>query len=62
MNLSFLIVDKSIIGSFLNNQERMVHGGGGGIRTHGPVKVSGFQDRCTRPLCDPSLPKTSAAR
>lgn len=24
-------------------------GGGGGIRTHGPLRVSGFLDRCTRP-------------
>ena len=30
------------------------HGGGGGIRTHGPVKDSGFQDRPVRPLQHPS--------
>jgi hypothetical protein len=30
-------------------------GGGGGIRTHGPLRVSGFQDRRDRPLCHPSL-------
>lgn len=24
-------------------------GGGGGIRTHGPLRVSGFLDRCTKP-------------
>ena len=29
-----------------------IFGGGGGIRTHGPVTDFGFQDRCTRPLCD----------
>lgn len=28
--------------------------GGGGIRTHGPLRVSGFQDRCNRPLYHPS--------
>src|ERR1700704_3777278 len=28
--------------------------GGSGIRTHGPLRVSGFQDRCNRPLCHPS--------
>ena len=26
-----------------------------GIRTPGPVKVNGFQDRRIRPLCHPSL-------
>ena len=26
-----------------------MYGGGGGIRTHGPRRVSGFLDRCTRP-------------
>ena len=25
-------------------------GGAGGIRTHGPLRVDGFQDRCLRPL------------
>ncbi len=25
-------------------------GGGGGIRTHGPSRVGGFQDRCLQPL------------
>ena len=30
------------------------NGGGGGIRTHGPLRVSGFQDRCNRPLYHPS--------
>src|SRR5260370_22798112 len=29
-------------------------GGGSGIRTHGPLRVSGFQDRCIKPLCHPS--------
>ena len=28
-------------------------GAGGGIRTHGPLRASGFLDRRTRPLCDP---------
>ena len=31
------------------------HSGGGGIRTHGPLRVSGFQDRRNRPLCHPSM-------
>ena len=30
----------------------MVHGGEGGIRTHETLRPGGFQDRCTRPLCD----------
>lgn len=30
-------------------------GGGGGIRTHGDLRHSGFQDRRIRPLCHPSL-------
>lgn len=30
-------------------------GGGGGIRTHGTLRPSGFQDRRNRPLCHPSL-------
>ena len=29
-------------------------GGGSGIRTHGPFRVSGFQDRCNKPLYHPS--------
>jgi hypothetical protein len=29
-------------------------GGGGGIRTHGALRLSGFQDRRDRPLCHPS--------
>ena len=29
-------------------------GGGGGIRTHGTLRLSGFQDRRNRPLCHPS--------
>ena len=33
---------------------RTVHGGGGGIRTHESFCPIGFQDQCTRPLCDPS--------
>ena len=27
----------------------MMNGGGGGIRTHGSLRISGFQDRRTRP-------------
>lgn len=30
-------------------------GGGGGIRTHGDFRLSGFQDRCNKPLYHPSL-------
>ncbi len=30
-------------------------GGSGEIRTHGPLRVDGFQDRCNRPLCHASL-------
>ena len=30
-------------------------GRGGGIRTHGDLRHAGFQDRCIRPLCHPSL-------
>jgi hypothetical protein len=33
---------------------RELFGGGSGIRTHGPLRVSGFQDRCIKPLCHPS--------
>ena len=29
-------------------------GGSGEIRTHGPFRVAGFQDRCNRPLCHAS--------
>ena len=31
------------------------YGGGGGIRTHGTLRLSGFQDRRNRPLCHPSF-------
>ena len=36
----------------LNNQGFVgtKYGGGDGIRTHGPVTVDGFQDRCLKPL------------
>ncbi len=34
-------------------------GGGGGIRTHGALRLSGFQDRRIRPLCHPSDPITT---
>ncbi len=30
-------------------------GGGGGIRTHGTFRLSGFQDRRNRPLYHPSV-------
>ena len=30
-------------------------GGGGEIRTHGAFRHFGFQDRCTKPLCDASV-------
>jgi hypothetical protein len=37
------------------------HNGGGGIRTHGAPKTpAGFQDRCIRPLCHPSIGSQSA--
>src|ERR1700741_4863464 len=40
-----------------------VVGGGGVIRTHGPWRPDGFQDRCFRPLSPPSggLKLTAAA-
>ena len=31
-----------------------INGGGGGIRTHGPARVNGFQDRPIRPLSHPT--------
>jgi hypothetical protein len=31
-----------------------VHGGGSGIRTHGSLRIAGFQDRCFKPLSHPS--------
>ena len=34
---------------------RAPRSGGGGIRTHGTLRLSGFQDRRNRPLCHPSL-------
>ena len=35
---------------------KKIHGGGGGIRTHGPEnQSSGFQDRLHRPLGHPSV-------
>ena len=33
---------------------RVLDGGGGGIRTHGTLRPSGFQDRRNRPLYHPS--------
>ena len=30
-------------------------GGRGEIRTHGSFQIDGFQDRCNRPLCHPSV-------
>ena len=35
------------------------NGGGGGIRTHGSLRISGFQDRCNKPLYHPSFVLTS---
>ena len=37
------------------NPLRGLHGGEGGIRTHGTLRSSGFQDRRIRPLCHLSL-------
>ena len=34
----------------------MCSGGSGEIRTHEPLRVAGFQDRCNRPLCHASEP------
>ena len=34
-------------------------GGWGGIRTHEPSRVGGFQDRCLKPLGHPSKAKKS---
>jgi hypothetical protein len=31
-----------------------MHGGGSGIRTHGSLRIPGFQDRCFKPLSHPS--------
>jgi hypothetical protein len=31
-----------------------VDGGGSGIRTHGSLRIPGFQDRCFKPLSHPS--------
>lgn len=39
----------SMMSLFLNN------GGGAGIRTLGTSRFAGFQDRCNRPLCHPSV-------
>ena len=33
----------------------LIHGGSGEIRTHGPLPVVCFQDRCINPLCHTSL-------
>ena len=30
------------------------YGGGSGIRTHGSLRIPGFQDRCFKPLSHPS--------
>ena len=35
-------------------QRRARSGGWGGIRTHEPLRVGGFQDRCLKPLGHPS--------
>ena len=34
---------------------RLGSGRGGGIRTHDTLRYAGFQDRCIRPLCHPSV-------
>jgi putative SOS response-associated peptidase YedK len=34
--------------------EECESGGGSGIRTHGSFRISGFQDRCNKPLYHPS--------
>src|SRR5256885_4920021 len=39
-------------------RSRSEPGGGGGIRTHEPFRVSGFQDRRIRPLCHPDRKST----
>ena len=38
-----------------------MNGGGSGIRTHEPFRVSGFQDRCNKPLYHPPIGKASNA-
>ena len=35
--------------------QRVIHGGGRGIRTPGGVTLAGFQDQCIRPLCHSSM-------
>jgi hypothetical protein len=45
---------------FLQNRLNTGNGGGSGIRTHGHLRVSGFQDRRIRPLCHPSCQMTFA--
>lgn len=40
---------------FLVSDMEAKNGGGGGIRTHGTFRLSGFQDRRNRPLYHPSV-------
>src|SRR3989338_8515191 len=40
--------------AFLARIRILNFGGGGEIRTHGALRHSCFQDRCTKPLCDAS--------
>ncbi len=40
-----------LAGSDLEESELVNTGGEGGIRTPGPVRINGFQDRRIRPLC-----------
>jgi hypothetical protein len=39
---------------FPSRAGRYIHGGGSGIRTHGSLRIPGFQDRCFKPLSHPS--------
>ena len=38
-----------LLGHIHNPPYKLLYGGGGGIRTHGPLRASGFLDRRTRP-------------
>lgn len=40
--------------SIIKKRRSVFISGGSGIRTHGTLRHSGFQDRCIRPLCHPS--------
>ena len=47
-------IEKRISLTLQTSTFTLKYGGGGGIRTHGPVKVNGFQDRPIRPLSHPT--------